>query len=229
MPTWINDLYSALIAKDRWQMYLRGFGLTLQITLVALVIGVVLGLIVAVVKVYAKGSKNPILHVLSGICSLYTTIVRGTPMTLQLLIIYGALTIFKDTTPIAYIAFGINSGAYVSEIFRAGINSVDVGQMEAGRSLGLSRNTTMKSVILPQAVKNILPSLFNEIISLLKETSVAGYIAISDLTKIANGIRSTEFTLWPLLIAAVFYLATTLLLTQVQRVLERRFALSDRR
>lgn len=225
----LDGFYKALIADDRWKLYIDGLIATLKITVVACCIGVVLGLLVAIIKVYAVGSKNPILIVLSGICGLYTTIVRGTPMTLQLLIISFGIAISPNPMISCYIAFGINSGAYVSEMFRGGINSVDVGQMEAGRSLGLSKNQTMGYIIVPQATKNILPTLFNEIISLLKETSIAGYIAVNDLTKVANGVRGRTFTIYPLLVAGIIYLVLVIGLTGLQKLVEKGFARSDRR
>lgn len=228
MKTIIDGFYGAL-KNGRWQLYLSGLSATVKITLVACLIGIILGMLVAIVKVYAAGSKNPVLIVLNFICNVYTTIIRGTPITLQLLILAFGIVIFQDNMLVCYVGFGINSGAYVSEIFRGGINSVDKGQMEAGRSLGLSKNKTMKSIVLPQATKNILPALFNEVISLLKETSVAGYIAVNDLTKSANGVRSLTLNIYPLLIAGAIYLVIVILLTQVQKILEKRFALSDRR
>ncbi|MDL2323823.1 amino acid ABC transporter permease [Ruminococcaceae bacterium OttesenSCG-928-A16] len=228
MQTILDNLYGALIRENRWQLYLQGLAITLQITLVACLIGIVLGMLVAVVKIYAVGSRNPVLKALNVICNFYTTVIRGTPMVLQLLIIYFGLTFLPSGVVACYIGFGINSGAYASEIFRGGINSVDAGQMEAGRSLGLSRNSTMRYIVMPQAVKNILPSLFNELISLLKETSIAGYIAVNDLTKLSNGIKGRTLNIYPLFVAGALYLLLTVLLTQVQRWIERRFARSDR-
>lgn len=228
MNSFWDNLLGAIVKEDRWQMYLKGLWATLTIAAVACLIGIVLGLLVAVVKVYANGSRNPLLKILNGICNLYTTVIRGTPVVVQLLILYG-LSFMPNGEIACMIGFGINSGAYVSEIFRGGINSVDVGQMEAGRSLGLTKNQTMTSIILPQAIKNILPSLFNEFIALIKETSIAGYIAVNDLTKVANGIKGRTFNVIPLFIAAALYLLLTVILTEVQKVVERRYARSDRR
>lgn len=228
MQSILENLYGALVKEGRWQLYLQGLVATLQITVVSCLIGVVLGLVVAVIKIYAAGSRNPVLRVLNAVCNFYTTVIRGTPIVLQLLIIFFGMSFLPSNVVACYIGFGINSGAYVSEIFRGGINSVDKGQMEAGRSLGLSRTRTMWYIVIPQAVKNILPSLSNEVISLLKETSVAGYIAVNDLTKMANGIKGRTYNIYPLFIAGVLYLTLTILLTQLQKGMEGRFARSDR-
>lgn len=227
MSTIIDQIVAATVREGRWKMYLEGLGATLTIAGVACLIGIVLGLLVAIVKIYAVGSKNPVMRALNVVCNVYTTVIRGTPVVVQLLILYSFAAIPNGFVA-CVIGFGINSGAYVSEIFRGGINSVDVGQMEAGRSLGLNRNKTMQFIILPQAIKNILPSLFNEFIALVKETSIAGYIAVNDLTKIANGIKGRTFNRMPLFIAAVIYLILVVVLTWVQRVIERRYARSDR-
>lgn len=228
MQAIIDGFYGA-VKDGRWKLYLDGLAATIKITLVACLIGIVLGMLVAIVKVYAQDSKNPVLKILNFICNVYTTIIRGTPITLQLFIISFGIVLFKDAMLVCYVGFGINSGAYVSEIFRGGINSVDKGQMEAGRSLGLSKNKTMQYIVLPQATKNILPAIFNEVISLLKETSVAGYVAVNELTKAANGVRSLTANIYPLLIAGIIYLVLVIGLTQIQKLLEKRFALSDRR
>ena len=233
-----QDLYGALIFEGRWKLYLRGLGTTLQIAAVACALGIVLGLLVSIVKIYAGGMNKPkqgnvillgyyILRFLNFVCNLYTTVVRGTPVVLQLLILYG-MAAMPNGTIACMLGFGINSGAYVSEVFRGGINSVDIGQMEAGRSLGLSRNLTMSKIILPQAVKNILPALFNEFIALIKETSIAGYIAVNDLTKLANGIKGRTFNTLPFFVAALLYLFLTIVLASLQRRIERRLARSDR-
>ncbi|MFV0413124.1 MAG: amino acid ABC transporter permease [Oscillospiraceae bacterium] len=233
----LENLYGALIKEDRWKLYLQGLAVTLQIAAIACAIGIVLGLLVAVVKIYAANTKKPnrggaaaagygILRVLNTVCNFYTTVIRGTPVVVQLLILYS-FSFMPNGLVASIIGFGINSGAYVSEIFRGGINSVDSGQMEAGRSLGLSQNKTMWYVVLPQAIKNILPSLFNEFISLVKETSIAGYIAVNDLTKMANGIKGRTFNPLPFFVAAILYLLLTLGLTQVQQKIERRLARSD--
>lgn len=224
-----KDLYRGLIQDDRWKLYIQGTGVTLELAAVACLMGIVIGVLVAVGKYYGSRSKaGPISKLISKICDLYTTVIRGTPMVLQLLIIYS-LTVWSKGTYACMIGFGINSGAYISEIFRSGINSIDIGQTEAGRSLGLSEGTTMVKIVLPQAIKNVLPALFNEFIALVKETSVAGYIAVRDVTKMASSIKGTYFISSPLYIAAVIYLVVVLLLTRLQKNLERRLARSDRR
>lgn len=230
--TWFEtvwkDLYRGLVESDRWKLYFQGMGVTLLLAAVACLMGIVIGVLVAVGKYYGRRSKaGPVSKVIGKICDLYTTVIRGTPMVLQLLIIYS-LTVWTKGTYACMIGFGINSGAYIAEIFRSGINSIDIGQTEAGRSLGLSEKTTMFRIILPQAIKNVLPALFNEFIALVKETSVAGYIAVRDVTKVASSIKGTYFISSPLYIAAVMYLIVVLALTRLQKNLERRLARSDR-
>ena len=223
----LTTLYNVTIAKGRWLMYLQGLGQTLLLASITCVIGVLLGLLVASAKISAAGSKNPVLRVLNALCEIYTTVIRGTPLMVQLLIIFSIRAITSNMM-VCVIGFGLNSGAYVSEIFRGGINSVDIGQTEAGRSLGLSRWQTMWKIVLPQAVKNILPALFNEFIVLVKETSVAGYVGLNDLTKIAGLIKGLTFNPLPLFVAAALYLLVTYILTLLHKALERRMARSDR-
>lgn len=236
----VQEFTKCFIERNRWEMVLRGLGNTLLIALVATLIGVAIGIIVAMLRVACNNNKeNPlagkfsrfIYRIISFITGLYITIIRGTPMLVQLLIMY--YVVFKSAgsgVPVAMLAFGINSGAYVAETIRGGILSVDRGQMEAGRSLGLSRGQTMFSIILPQAVKNILPALGNEFITLLKETSIVGYIAINDLTFAGDRIRSATFVMFlPLLVVALIYLILVLGLSQLLKVLERRLARSDSR
>ncbi len=225
-----QQLYRNIIANDRWMLYLEGFRNTLIITLGAAVIGILLGAIVAICKVYARHNRR--LRLLEIICDVYLTIIRGTPVMVQLLIF--AFVIFASAPMsmniiVAILAFGINSGAYVAEIVRAGILAVGPGQTEAGRSLGLTNNMTMRYIVLPQAIKNILPALANEAIVLLKETAVVGYIAIGDITYMATMIRSRTFEAVPLLLTAVVYLAVVMLMTWGLRKLERRLAKSDHR
>ena len=226
--SWIDDLKRGLIEEDRWKLYIEGIGVTLSIAAVACLMGIFIGVIVAVGKYYGSRSNSSFFwKVVAMICDVYTTVIRGTPIVLQLLIIYS-LTVWTRGTYACMIGFGINSGAYISEIFRSGINSIDIGQMEAGRSLGLAEGTTMLKIILPQAIKNVLPALFNEFIALVKETSVAGYIAVRDVTKVASSIKGTYFISSPLYVAAVMYLVLVLFLTFLQKRLERRLARSDR-
>ena len=208
-------------------MYLEGLSRTLQIAVVACVIGVIIGVSVALLKTAAQGSRNPIMRFLLFLSNVYTTIIRGTPLMIQLLILY-TMAIMPNGLIACFIGFGINSGAYMSEIFRSGIQSVDSGQMEAARSVGLSRGSALRYVVLPQAVKNVLPAIFNELIVLVKETSIAGYIAVNDLTKLSNSIRNRTYDSITYYITALVYLLLTFLLTLVLRRLERRFAKSDR-
>ena len=222
-----SRLYDAIIYDDRWKMYLEGLSRTLQMAVVGCILGVVLGIAIAMVKTAAQGSKNPVLRFLSFLCSVYTTVIRGTPLMIQLLILY-TMAIMPNGLIACFIGFGINSGAYLSETFRSGIQSVDIGQMEAARSLGLSRGAAMVNVVLPQAIKNMLPAIFNEFIVLVKETSIAGYIAVNDLTKLSNAIRNRTYDSITYYITAVVYLLLTFVLTLVLRKLERRFAKSDR-
>ena len=225
-----KQLYDNVIANNRYMLYFNGLGRSLYITLGALLLGVLLGCLVAIVKVYSKDYKA--LKPVSWLCEGYVTLIRGTPMTVQLLIIYYVVfaSLKANMAPyIAMFAFGLNSGAYVSEIVRGGIQSIDIGQTEAGRSLGMTSNQTMWHIVLPQAVKAILPSLGNELIVLFKETAIVGYIAIQDLTKAADLIRSRTYSPVPLLVAAVMYLAVVMIMTLGLNILERRLGKSDRR
>ncbi len=216
--------YNVIIAENRYIVILKGLGNTLLIAFCAIIIGTVIGFVLALFKV----SNNIFLK---GISSVYITVIRGIPLATQLMIfgfvIFGPLGI--DRTLIAIIGFGINSGAYVAEIIRSGIQSVDVGQMEAGRSLGLSKAVTMKKIILPQAIKSILPTYTNEFVVLIKETSVASFIAITDLTRAGDMIRNSTFNAWiPLFTVAGIYLVLTLGLSAIFQKLERSLKRSDR-
>ncbi len=218
-------IYSSLIEGARWKSLMSGLGTTLTITLGAMLLGTVLGILFALMKI----SK---LKPLNWISSLYIDVIRGTPVVVQLLIMYFVVfaSVNINKTLIAIIAFGMNSGAYVAEIIRAGILGVDKGQMESGRSLGLTHSQTMVHIIMPQAIKNILPTYANEFIVLVKETAVAGYIAIEDLTKMGDIIRSKTYeALIPLLIVALIYLFITSILSRIFRRLERRMRASDNR
>lgn len=226
----IEDFKQNFLELDRWKYLVNGLGTTLIITFFAVIIGAVLGFVVAIVR--STHDKTGKMKVLNAICKVYLTVIRGTPMVVQLLItyfvIFGSVNI--DKVFVAVLAFGINSGAYVAEIVRSGIMSIDNGQFEAGRSLGLSYRQTMISIILPQAFKTVLPALANECIVLLKETSVAGYIAIQDLTKGGDIIRSQTFSAFmPLVTVAAIYLVMVMTLTHLVGKLERRLAQSDRR
>lgn len=218
----------ALIVQDRWKMYLEGLGNTLIIAFIAALIGITIGVLMAMVNYINK--KTGKVKILSRICNVYITVVRGTPVVLQLMLLYFVVFSFWDNgLMIGALTFGINSGAYVAEIARSGFESVDDGQMEAGRSLGLSTWETMRTIIIPQAVRNCLPSLFNEFIMLVKETAIVGYVGIYDLGKIPGLIQSRTFDyMFPLLIAAVLYLIVVLILTKILHIIENKMAKSDR-
>lgn len=223
-----DRFYLNFIKDDRWMYIVDGLKVTLLVTFFAVLIGIVLGFLVAAVRsTYDKTGKLKILNIL---CQIYLTVIRGTPVVVQLLIIYfvifGSVNIEK--VPVAIMAFGLNSGAYVAEIFRSGIMSIDGGQFEAGRSLGFNYVQTMRYIIMPQAFKNVLPALGNEFIVLLKETSVAGYIALQDLTKAGDIIRSRTYDAFmPLIAVALIYLAMVLIFTKLVNMLERRLRNSD--
>ena len=228
LSTLQDKFYNNFIADERWRYIAEGLGVTLQVTFFAVIIGIELGFLVAIVRsTYDKTGK---LRILNAICKLYLTVIRGTPVVLQLLIIYFVIFGSSDVSKVlvAVMAFGLNSGAYVAEIFRSGIMSVDNGQFEAGRSLGFNYVQTMMYIIMPQAFKNVLPALGNEFIVLLKETSVSGYIALQDLTKGGDIIRSRTYDAFmPLIAVALIYLAMVLVFTKLVNMLERRLRSSD--
>lgn len=223
-----EKLYDNFVKDSRYLYIVKGFGNTLIITLLAVLLGTVLGFLIAIVR--TNYDRNGELPILNAVCKIYLTVIRGTPVMIQLLIIYYViLASVTNKILVAAIAFGLNSAAYVAEIVRSGIMSVDVGQFEAGRSLGLNYKQTMLSIILPQAIKNILPALLNEVISLIKETSISGYIGLMDLTKGGDIIRSNTYqALLPLLAVAVIYLAFIMLLSTFVSKLERRLRSSER-
>ena len=220
----IDSFYKTLIYDDRYKYILEGLKNTLVIAFFAILIGIILGILISLVKNrYKENGKGKILN---GIANIYVTIIRGTPAELQLMILY--YVIFKkvdiNIVIVGIISFGLNSAAYVSEIIRAGIDSVDIGQKEAARSLGLSYKQEMFNIVLPQAIKNVLPALGNEFITLLKETSVAGYIGITELIKASDIIASNTFDyFFPLIIVAIIYLILTLGLSKLLGVFERKF------
>ncbi|MCI9147725.1 MAG: amino acid ABC transporter permease [Hungatella sp.] len=222
------DFYQNFIEDDRWKYIVNGLGNTIKITLFAVLLGIALGFLVAIIRsTFEKTGKLKLLNLL---CRVYLTVIRGTPVLIQLLLIYFVVfgSVRIDKSLVAILAFGINSGAYVAEIFRSGIMSIDNGQFEAGRSLGFNYTHTMLYIIMPQAFKNVLPALGNEFIVLLKETSVAGYIAIQDLTKGADIIRSRTYSAFmPLMAAAVIYLVMVMIFTYFVQRLERRLRSSD--
>lgn len=217
------------ITDDRWRSLLRGLVVTLKITFFAVILGFVLGFSVAIVRDVYENTKK--LKALNFLCNVYLTVIRGTPVVVQLLIIYFVIfsSIKIDKSIAAVLAFGINSGAYQAEIFRSGINSIPKGQMEAGRSLGFSYRQTMVNIIMPQAIKNVLPTLGNEFIVLMKETSVAGYIALEDLTKAGDIIRSRTYSaMMPFLAVALLYLIMVMFFSHLLKMFERRLAGSGR-
>lgn len=221
--------YLNFIAKDRWQYLTDGLLVTLEITLGACILGIVIGFLVATVRTTHDSTGK--CKLLNFICNVYLTVIRGTPVMLQLLIIYFG--VFKSVVVskelVAIVAFGINSGAYVAEIVRGGIMAVDAGQMEAGRSLGFSYGKTMWYIITPQAFKNVLPALGNEFIVLLKETAVCGYIALNDLTRGGDIIRSqTASAFMPLVGVAMIYLVMVMAFSKLVKNLERRLQKSER-
>lgn len=220
-----KDFYENLIYADRWKLLLEGLGVTIEITVAAIIIGTVLGVILAFMKM--SNSKW-----LSTPAKVYIEIIRGTPTTVQLLIMYLGVfaSIPAPKVLIASLAFGLNSAAYVAEIIRGGVESVDKGQIEAGRSLGLTKLQTTVKIVLPQAIKIALPTYTSEFIVLLKETSIAGYIAMEDLTKVASMITSRTFNAWfPLITAALVYFIMTFSLAKIFGILERRLRKSDLR
>ena len=228
MSDFIAKFQQDFIESDRYLYLLRGLGNTLLITALAVILGIVLGFLVAIVR--STHDKHCGLKILNVICKVYLTIWRGTPTMVQLLIMYYIILVALDNKIlVAVIAFGLNSAAYVAEIVRSGIMSVDEGQFEAGRSLGLNYGQTMRLIILPQAFKNVLPALANEFITLLKETSISGYIAIPDLTKGGDLIRSQTYDAFlPLLGVAAIYLVLVMILTAGVHKLETRLRTNER-
>lgn len=237
--SFIHEIDFTFIQRDRYKQLITGFGNTLKITFGALLIGIVIGIIVAAIrstydsnseKLRKKGGIGYIvLAILNAVCKLYLTVIRGTPVVVQLMIAYFIIFVsVRDGIPIGILAFGINSGAYVAEIFRGGIMSIDNGQFEAGRSLGLNYVQTMAHIIIPQMFKAVLPTLCNEFIALLKETSVAGYVGVLDLTKAGNAIAGRTYSYFmPLCTVALVYLIIVIALTKLVSILEKRLRKSD--
>ena len=243
MEGFIEDLklgiYQTFILDNNYQYFVRGIGVTLLVTAFALLIGLALGVLVGIIRSahdqQPEKKKGIVLRVLNGICKVYLTVIRGTPTLVQLLIMWFVVWASARSTDgnmirCAILSFGINSGAYVAEIIRSGIMSIDRGQMEAGRSLGLNYTATMRHVIIPQAYKNVLPALGNELITLLKETSVVTVIGLKDLTKGAMLIQSKTYQAFvPYIAIAVIYLALVLVLSWILGKVERRLRQSDLR
>lgn len=242
LVTWFENFKASFILnfveKQRWTFITSGLKNTLIITFFSLVLGVFLGVLVAIVrssydKTHAemrKGFKRTLFTLLNGLCKVYLTVIRGTPVVVQLMIMYYIIfASSRNSLLVAIIAFGINSGAYVAEIVRSGIMSIDAGQFEAGRSLGFNYRSTMLYIIIPQAFKNVLPALANEFIVLLKETSVAGYVTIRDLTMGGNIIRAATYEpFMPLIAVAVIYLILVMFFTKLVSILERRLRKNER-
>lgn len=233
MQAWWEEIskkfYGAFISGDRWKLYFEGLGITLEIAFFAAIVGLLIGVVVALMKLSTR--RNGKKTIWAVIANAYIDVIRGTPSVLQLLIMWFVIMkSSRNGTLIAVLSFGINSGAYVAEIVRAGIMAVDRGQSEAGRSLGLSKAQTMIYIIIPQAIKNVLPPIGNEFIVLLKETAIVGYVGLSDLTRMANQISSRTYEAFmPLIGAAVIYFVIIKILTVLLNMLERRLRKSDNR
>ena len=241
MQAWFEKLKADFILNfvqgNRWRYLLNGLGTTLLSTLLACLLGIAIGVVIAMVRsTYDKTKEGArktlgrrLFGIANGFCRVYLTVLRGTPVVVQLMIIYFVIFASSDNgTLVAALAFGLNSGAYVAEIVRGGIMSIDNGQFEAGRSLGFNYVQTMRFIVIPQVIKNVLPSLANEFIALLKETSVAGYVAVADLTKGADIIRSRTYSPFlPLIAIALIYLALVMFFTKLVGILERRLRNSD--
>ncbi len=241
MAEWFESLKAEFVlnfvTKDRWKYLLDGLGVTLQITLFACLIGIAIGVVVAIIRAthdktgetMRSGIGKVLLNIANSLCRVYLTVIRGTPVIIQLMIMYYViLASMRNGVVVAIVAFGINSGAYVAEIIRGGIMSVDNGQFEAGRSLGFNYVQTMRYIIIPQTFKSVLPSLANEFIVLLKETSVSGYVALQDLTKGGDKIRGVTYSQFmPLLAVALIYLLLVILFSWLVGKLERRLRNSD--
>ena len=242
MQAWFEKLKADFVLNfvkaNRWKFLLEGLGNTLIITVVALLIGVVLGIVIAGVRsTYDKTQETArrtvgrrLFGIVNWFCKVYLTVLRGTPVVVQLMIIYFVIFVKSNNgVMVAALAFGLNSAAYVAEIFRGGIMSIDNGQFEAGRSLGFNYLQTMRFVVIPQVIKNVLPSLANEFIVLLKETSVAGYVGVQDLTYGGNIIRSRTYSAFmPLIAVAIIYLLMVMFFTKLVSILERRLRESER-
>lgn len=234
-----DEFEFVFIQGDRYQQMITGVINTLKITAGALLVGIIIGIVVASIRSSFDKNKESlkrrggvgywVLAILNVLCKIYLTVIRGTPVVVQLMISYFLIfTSAKDGVPIGIFAFGINSGAYVAEIFRGGIMSIDNGQFEAGRSIGFNYFQTMRYIIVPQMFKTVLPTLCNEFIALLKETSVAGYVGVMDLTKAGNVIAGRTYSYFlPLLTVAAIYLVTVMILTSLVGKLERRLRNSD--
>ena len=225
---WLAKLRETFIDTNYWKMMVEGLGNTIIITLGALLIGVVIGMLIAVIKYCSEDVRA--LKPLAWLCDVYVTVIRGVPVVVLLLIFFFIILTKADGITVGILTFGINSGAYMAELIRSGINAVDVGQMEAGRSLGMSRLQATRKIIFPQAIRYILPAIGNELIALLKETAVAGYVAVVDLTRAGNLVRNNTYdAVNPLLIVALTYFLLVLLLSKLLGRVERRLSANDKR
>ncbi len=228
MQAWLDKLNETFIVTNGYQQLLEGLKNTFIITLGALCIGVVIGTVIAVIKYFSDDVKA--LRPLAWVCDLYITVIRGVPVVVLLMIFYYIILVSANGVAVAIMTFGINSGAYMAELIRSGINAVDSGQMEAGRSLGMSKLQAMKVVVFPQAIRYILPAIGNELIALFKETAVAGYVAVVDLTRAGNLIRNNTYDAFnPLMVVALTYLIIVVILTRGLWCVEKRLSKSDKR
>ena len=233
-----HGLYQTFILNDNYKYFINGIGITLLVTVLALILGLAIGVIVAIVRsshdLQSPNHKSALLGFFDVLCRIYLTVIRGTPTTVQLLIMWFVVFASARSTEYylirsAVLTFGINSGAYIAEIIRSGIMSIDKGQMEAGRSLGLTYVMTMKSIILPQAFKNVLPALGNEFITLLKETSIVTIIGLKDLTKGAMIVQSTTYqALVPYFAIAAIYLVIVMIIVKVMSVIEKKLRVGEK-
>lgn len=238
-PSWLQNLlfqlYQTFVYQNRWKFFADGLKVTFIITIGALILGVIFGVIIAVIRTSHDSivNKKPpvILRIANAVCKLYLTVIRGTPMMVQLLIMGFVIMVPKTDagmTLCGILTLGINSGAYVAEIVRSGLMSINIGQTEAGRSLGLNYMQTMWYIVIPQAIKNILPALGNEMITLLKDTSLVSVIALRDVTKQTQNIVSKTYLAFvPYISLAVIYLVIVIILTKLLGILERRLRKSD--
>ncbi len=228
MHDWINQLYETFIESGYYSLMLEGFRNTVVITLGALCIGVIIGVIIALIKYIGEDSRA--LRPLVRLCDLYVTVIRGVPVTVLLMVFFYVILTASDGVTVAVLTFGINSGAYMAELIRSGIQAVDAGQMEAGRSLGMTRLQATYKIIFPQAVRYVLPAIGNELIALLKETSVAGYVTVVDLTRAGNLVRNNTYdAVNTLLLVALVYLVLVVLLTWLLGKFERRLSANAKR
>lgn len=223
MHSWFLKIYETFIETGYYTLLFQGLKNTFIISIGAILVGLVIGTVIAVLRYFAE--ENAALKPVAKVCELYVTVIRGIPVVVLLLVFYYIILKSSEGVLVGIITFGVNSGAYIAELIRGGINAVDIGQNEAGRSLGLSRLETMEYIIFPQALRHILPSIGNELIALIKETAVAGYVAVVDLTRAGNLIRNNTYdAVNPLMVTAITYLVIVICLTTLLRVFERKLS-----